>query len=187
MSLACADHVNDHGPTGKTGHTGSDGSTPFVRLERYGTWQSQAGENIDYGADPSGKTIVANLVIDDGVANRGHRKNILTLGFSVCGVSTGTHSFYGTMTVIDYAGGFVDRGIDLKQAVATSTSSAAALSRRMAAAVAASAAAAPPPGPPTITVLPGATMQMRTTNKSKVDFKVCKVVLCCLSASSQVL
>jgi uncharacterized protein YkwD len=36
MSQAAADLVKDQGPQGATGHTGSDGSSPFDRMKRYG-------------------------------------------------------------------------------------------------------------------------------------------------------
>ena len=38
LMKACRDHVLDQGPKGTTGHTGSDGSSPFVRMNRYGQW-----------------------------------------------------------------------------------------------------------------------------------------------------
>ena len=49
MAMACADHVEDTGPQGVTGHTGTDGSAFNERLDRYGQWGSSAAENISYG------------------------------------------------------------------------------------------------------------------------------------------
>jgi len=51
MDLACADHVLDSEENDLVGHTGSDGSDPFDRMNRYGTWGVTAGENIAYGSD----------------------------------------------------------------------------------------------------------------------------------------
>lgn len=49
MARACEDHVNDTGAQGLTGHTGTDGSSPYERMNRYGMWGTYAAENISYG------------------------------------------------------------------------------------------------------------------------------------------
>ena len=108
MSRAAADHVKDTGPSGITGHTGQDGSTPFVRMERYGNWKSTAGENISYGNDEA-RAVVMQLIIDDGVSSRGHRKNIYNEKFNTIGIACGQHAKYKTMCVTTLAGGFEER------------------------------------------------------------------------------
>jgi uncharacterized protein YkwD len=108
LSLAARDHVRDQGAKGTTGHNSSNGNTPFQRMERYGKWQQIAGENIAYGPDTA-RAVVRDLIIDDGVADRGHRTNMFKPEFRVTGVACGYHRQYRVMCDIKYAGGFRDR------------------------------------------------------------------------------
>jgi len=83
MCLAAADHCADQ-VGGRTGHRGSDQSTPADRLSRYGIWAGLWGENIAYGKTTA-RAIVLTLIIDDGRPGRPHRKtfSIPTLTTSV--------------------------------------------------------------------------------------------------------
>lgn len=108
LSLAAQTHSSTQGETDQTGHTGVDGSSPFTRIEKYGTFKT-AGENISY-ASISGRDIVVQLLIDDGVPSRGHRKNIMNKDFSSTGVGfTKKHKTYGAVCVITYAGGYSEK------------------------------------------------------------------------------
>jgi len=117
MWQAAVDHTNDTGPKGLTGHDGSDGSSSSDRLTRHGQWLSTCGENISYG-NTEARGVLIQLIVDDGVPSRGHRKNIFSSAFGVMGCSSGPHKVYSDMTCITYAGGFAAKGEDTAAAMA---------------------------------------------------------------------
>ena len=105
LTRAARDHAVDQGRTGELGHTGSDGSTVTVRVARYGTWQVSINENIDYQPMMSGRDVIESLLIDDGVRDRGHRRNIFNPTSRVVGIACGPHPRYTATCVIVQAGG----------------------------------------------------------------------------------
>ena len=108
LTRAAKDHANSQSLTDKTGHDGTDGSDPFTRMKRYGSYKT-AGENISYGSK-SAREIVVTLLIDDGVKSRGHRKNIMNKDFKTTGVGfANKHKLYGCECVLDYAGDYTEK------------------------------------------------------------------------------
>jgi uncharacterized protein YkwD len=108
ISRAAEDHIEDQSESGGLGHDGGDGSEPWDRMNRYGKWKKTVGENISYGPKTA-RDIVIQLIVDDGIRDRGHRKNIFKENFGVVGVAVGAHPRYGQMCVMDFAGDFVEK------------------------------------------------------------------------------
>ena len=110
ISLAAKSHVENQGPEGFISHRGTDGSSPMDRMNRFGELEGAWGECIDFGSNTA-RRIVMQLIIDDGVKDRGHRKAIFNPKFNVTGAAFGPHSGYGSMCVIDFATGFKEKDI----------------------------------------------------------------------------
>ncbi|HYG81088.1 MAG TPA: CAP domain-containing protein [Pyrinomonadaceae bacterium] len=108
LCLAAKDHALDLAVKGTTGHKGSDGSTPNQRMERYGRWENVNGENIAYEVTTA-RQVVIGMIIDDGVANRGHRRNIFDANLHVAGININNSPPHGSKCVVTYAGGFTDK------------------------------------------------------------------------------
>jgi len=108
MTLGARDHIRDLRTSGASQHKGSDGSQAWDRVNRYGTWQKIIGENVSFGHTKA-RNIVMTLIIDDGVPDRGHRKNIFNPDFRLVGVAYGDHPAYRTICVITFAGGYREK------------------------------------------------------------------------------
>lgn len=108
MCLGAKDQSFDQSKTGDVSHQGKDKSFSWERVARYGEWKTPVSENIAYDSGTA-RDIVINLIIDDGVAARGHRNNIFNSSYIVTGVSCGSHPLFGNMCVCTFAGGFTDR------------------------------------------------------------------------------
>lgn len=107
MCLGARELVKDQSATGATGHRGADGSFCEQRTGRFGDWSGDIGEDLDY-SDDAARERVLMLLIDDGVASRGHRLRLLNPDYKVVGVACGNHKL-GGMCVITFAGGFRDK------------------------------------------------------------------------------
>jgi len=106
MSRAAADHCAEQ-VDGRLGHEGGDRSHGGDRISRYGSWSTTWGENISYSRKTAREVVLA-LIIDDGVRDRGHRKNIFNPKFNYAGAGFGQHARYRTVCTIDFAGGYAE-------------------------------------------------------------------------------
>lgn len=79
------------------------------RLRKYGNLISCYGENLSFHCQEAIE-VMLQLIVDDGVHNRGHRENIFNPEFNVMSCFTGDHKDFETMTCIDFAGAFVVNG-----------------------------------------------------------------------------
>ena len=109
LSASALAHVLDLGPSGGRGHSGSDGSTPWKRMARFGRWSGHAAENISYG-ERDARGIVVALIVDDGTRDRLHRQNIFSRDLFCVGIASGPHAGCGTMCVMDFAEAFAEAG-----------------------------------------------------------------------------
>jgi uncharacterized protein YkwD len=103
LSRSAKDHAVDQAETGNAGHIGKDGSSAETRMNRYGKWEKMAGENISYGHD-STQEIVFQMLVDDGVSSRGHRRNLMQSSFRFIGLAMGSHPKHDYLCVIKFAG-----------------------------------------------------------------------------------
>lgn len=107
LAAAAAELAGEQRKSGSIGHQARQRRGMKVRIESHGTWRGEIGENIGYGPGEGGaRDMVMQLIVNDGVPDRGHRKNIYRRTFSMAGAACGPHPRYGQMCVIDFATGF---------------------------------------------------------------------------------
>jgi len=106
LAFAGEDHIADIGQTGTASHSSSDGTSSGDRAHRYGTF-SKFGECLWYGSDAhDARSIVLDLIIDDGVPSRGHRNGVLNPEYDTVGVAYGHHTTFGMMAAMEFARGW---------------------------------------------------------------------------------
>lgn len=117
LRLSSEDHAFDVGSLGATSHTGSDGSSTRERIERYALWQVKCSEVIWYGriddrnsAAQIAEEIIDDLIVDDGVPDRGHRQAIFDPVLKIAGVGLFTHSVFGHVCVVNMAAAVLEEG-----------------------------------------------------------------------------
>lgn len=97
LARAAADHVAVQSRSGAVGHY-TRGSGPGERMKARGGGP-YVNEVITYGHHtPAG--VVDQLLIDDGVPDRGHRHSLLRSTHRYAGVACGRHPVHRTMCVI---------------------------------------------------------------------------------------
>ena len=99
LGAAAEDLVSDQSGSGGTGHKGGDGSSPGDRARRHGGG-TYVAEVIAYGPIDADDT-VRQLIVDDGVDDRGHRNILYSPELRFVGVACGPHPEFRTMCVID--------------------------------------------------------------------------------------
>lgn len=102
LALAAHDMVEMQGYDGSVGHTPHDGSSPGQRVKRRGG-DIYVGESISYGYDAP-DDVVMQMIVDDGVPMRGHRKLLFAKNYQFAGVGCGEHPQYRFMCVVDLSG-----------------------------------------------------------------------------------
>jgi uncharacterized protein YkwD len=102
LSFAARDLVQDLGPKGLTGHKGSDGSSPFERMNRYGQWEGKTVEILTYGYKEADE-LVTKMLSDRTPTGRADRESLFDKDYVIAGISCGTHKTYGTMCAIIFA------------------------------------------------------------------------------------
>lgn len=105
LARAAEDHAADIGGRGVLDHDGAKGESPLDRVARYGILQGPGGENIAVGFADA-RLVVVYLLVDDGVADRGHREAFVDRRYRQIGVGCGNHLRFKTVCVMDFASGY---------------------------------------------------------------------------------
>lgn len=100
-----------------TGHTGRGGSSSSDRIKKY-VVTSRTGENLAYRTVRSSEDMILDLIIDEGIPSRGHRKNIMSPDFTHTGISCGCHAVYGDICCFAFATDPDEKDLDMVANVA---------------------------------------------------------------------
>lgn len=101
LARTARDHVEEQGPRGVTGHPSANGDRVRQRLVRRGGGDYVA-EVITYGP-PSATEVVRQLIVDDAVPARGHRRTLYAPEWTHAGAACGPHKRYKVMCVVTFA------------------------------------------------------------------------------------
>lgn len=81
LMLAADDRIRDMEDLGYWGHVSPDGRAPFVAVKARGYDFALAGENLAAGFE------TIEVLIDGWMESKGHRENILSSGYTECGIA----------------------------------------------------------------------------------------------------
>ncbi|MEW6468426.1 MAG: CAP domain-containing protein [Bacteroidota bacterium] len=98
MYAIAKDHAEQMGKTGKKGHENFEKRYAAAKKKYSGL-----GENCHYGSNKAMKIVMA-LLIDEGVGDSGHRKNILDPNFKYIGVALREHKSSTWNCVMSFSG-----------------------------------------------------------------------------------
>jgi uncharacterized protein YkwD len=101
LAEAAGAHAAEQGPRGATGHFSKNGDDPRDRVRGRGGGDYVA-ETITYGP-PSAVEVVRQLIVDDDVPNRGHRRTVFAAEMRFVGIGCGPHKTYRVMCVAEFA------------------------------------------------------------------------------------
>jgi uncharacterized protein YkwD len=97
LTAVAQGHATRSGETGHVGHRDMDKRFAPLQGNPYLAW----GENCSYGYEEA-LSIVITLLIDEGIPDAGHRKNILNDGYNSVGVAIRPHRNYRVNCVMDF-------------------------------------------------------------------------------------
>ncbi|MCK4747704.1 MAG: CAP domain-containing protein [Bacteroidales bacterium] len=97
LTAVAQGHATRSGETGHVGHKDMQKRFAPLRGNPYNAW----GENCSYGFEEA-ISIVITLLIDEGIKDMGHRKNILNEEYNSVGVAIRPHKSYRVNCVIDF-------------------------------------------------------------------------------------
>lgn len=102
LSKVCKVHAQYCAKHNNTSHKNKKGEKASERMKKYGHVFFGGAENIINGSNNPIESVL-NLIIDDGVSDRGHRKNILAEAHRTIGVASEPHPSLGVVVVCNYA------------------------------------------------------------------------------------
>jgi uncharacterized protein YkwD len=102
LGVSAAGHAADQGENDSFEHTGSDGTAPYQRMQRQGVWAGMLAEEMAAG-ETTPADVVRALIVDEGVPDRGHRKDLLDPALRRAGVGCAPHPTYRVICVVDLA------------------------------------------------------------------------------------